>query len=65
MNYKNHNHIVQNDNIKLRPICETDWKYLFEWNKDKEINNYVDYNRIKINSIKSREEIRLVFKNLK
>ena len=37
MNYKNHNHIVQNDNIKLRPICETDWKYLFEWNKDKEI----------------------------
>lgn len=28
-------------------------------------NNYVEYNRIKINSIKSREEIRLVFKNLK
>lgn len=28
-------------------------------------NNYVKYNRIKINSIKSREEIRLVFKNLK
>lgn len=182
MNYKNHNHTIQNDNIKLRPIRETDWKYLFEWNKDKEIlyfsegddvseysteetkqiythvsqtadifmieysneiigecwlqemnlndiieklpkqniyridlmigkkelwnkgigsrvinmlteygvqeknadlifaiisdynlrslkafskNNYVEYNRIKINSIKSREEIRLVFKNLK
>ena len=37
MNYKNHNHIIQEDNIKLRPICETDWEYLFRWNKDKEI----------------------------
>ena len=37
MNYKNHNHIIQEDNIKLRPICETDWEYLFQWNKDKEI----------------------------
>ena len=37
MNYKNHNHIIQENNIKLIPICETDWEYLFKWNKDKEI----------------------------
>ena len=37
MNYKNHNHIIQEDNIKLRPLYETDWEYLFQWNKDKEI----------------------------
>ncbi|UTC82754.1 GNAT family N-acetyltransferase [Treponema denticola] len=37
MNYKNHNHIIQEDNIKLRPLCETHWEYLFKWNKDKEI----------------------------
>lgn len=55
----NHGVVLRGDRVVLRPMTESDWGSLLQWNNDQEVMSYADGNPFEVSTV---EEIQKIYR---